>query len=104
MELSRSEQKRRIEQLENLVLELAALPPALLNQLPAGEEVRALLKEAAGLKKDGARKRQIKYITKLVREEESGEKLYAFLAERRGTELRKKKQLHEIAYMRDALI
>lgn len=104
MELSRSEQKRRMEQLANLVEELADLPPALLNQVPAGEEVQALLQEAAGLNKDGARKRQIKYITKLVREEESGEKLYAFLAERKGTELRKKKQLHEIEHMRDALI
>ncbi|MCW5206656.1 DUF615 domain-containing protein [Desulfobulbus sp. F5] len=103
MELSRSEQKRRMKQLEELTEELSALPLGLLDQLPATEEVRMLLKETADLGRDGARKRQIKHITKLLREE-SSEALYTFLADHKGTELRKKKQLHELEYMRDALI
>ncbi|MCI5221406.1 MAG: DUF615 domain-containing protein [Candidatus Electrothrix sp. AR4] len=102
MELSRSEQKRRIKQLEKLVVELADLPPALLNKLPADEEVRILLKEVADLK-GGARKRQIKYITKVLRNEPA-EGLYDFLTKRKGTKLEKKKQLHEIEYLRDILI
>ncbi|MCI5145163.1 MAG: DUF615 domain-containing protein, partial [Candidatus Electrothrix sp. AR3] len=102
MELSRSEQKRRVKQLQALVVELTALPPGLLAQLPAEEEVRLLLKEVIDLK-GGARKRQIKYITKLLRNQPT-EKLYAFLAERKGTQLVKKKQLHEIEYLRDILI
>jgi len=89
MELSRSEQKRRVKQLGKLVVELADLPPVLLNKLPAEEEVRLLLKEVADLK-GGARKRQLKYITKLLRNEPV-EELYSFLAERRGTNLVKKK-------------
>jgi ribosome-associated protein len=103
MELSRSEQKRRVKQLEELTEELAVLPPALLDQLPAPEEVRMLLKETADLGRDGARKRQIKHITKLLREE-SSDALYQFLAKRNGTALLKKKQQHELEHLRDALI
>ncbi len=104
MELSRSEQKRRIKQLEELTEELAALPAAAIDQLPADEEVRSLLKEAAGLNHDSNRKRQLKHITKLLREEESPDALYQFLSERKGTSLLRKKRQHELEHLRDALI
>lgn len=104
MELSRSEQKRRVKQLEELAEELAALPAAVLNELPAGEELGSQLKEAAGLKHDGARKRLIKHITKLLREEDSPEPLYQFLAGRKGNALLRKKRQHELEHLRDALI
>jgi ribosome-associated protein len=102
MKLSRSEQKRRIKQVEELVQELAALPASLLGELSVDEEVRQLLLEVANLKA-GARKRQVKYITKLLRDE-SNEELYAFLQKRKGTALQKKKQFHEVEYLRDILI
>ncbi|CAK8723066.1 DUF615 domain-containing protein [Candidatus Electrothrix laxa] len=102
MQLSRSEQKRRIKQVEKLVEELAVLPAGLLGKLPVDEEVRLLLQEVAGLK-GGSRKRQIKYITKLLRDAPT-EELYAFLEKRKGTELHKKKQFHELEYLRDILI
>lgn len=103
MELSRSEQKRRVKHVEELTEELAILPATVLDQLPAREEIRMLLKEAAGLGRDGSRKRHIKHITKLLREE-SCDALYQFLSERKGTSLLKKKQQHELEHMRDALI
>ena len=102
MKLSRSEQKRRIKQVEELVEELAVLPPGLLAELPVDEEVRLLFREVDGLK-GGSRKRQIKYITKLLRDEPN-EELYAFLQKRKGTELQKKKKFHELEYLRDVLI
>ena len=102
MKLSRSEQKRRIQQLGKLVVELVALPPGVLKQLPVAEEVRELIMETAGLK-GGARKRQIKYITKLLRST-SVDGLYDFLAEQKGGELFRKKQFHELEYLRDTLI
>jgi len=102
MELSRSEQKRRIKQLEKLVVELVDLPASLLDKLPSGEEVRELAKEVRGLK-GGARKRQIKYITKLLRREPV-EPLYDFLAKRKGSELLQQKKFHEIEYLRDILV
>ena len=102
MKLSRSEQKRRIQQRGKLVEELAALPTSLLRELPVDEEVQELLQEIADLKA-GSRKRQIKYITKLLRDAPT-EELYSFLEKRKGTELRKKKQVHELEYLRDILI
>ncbi len=104
MELSRSEQKRRVKRLEELAEELASLPAAVLDSLPAGEELRGQLQEAAGLKHDGARKRLIKHITKLLREEDSPEPLYQFLAGRKGDALLRKKRQHELEHLRDALI
>ncbi|MCI5220604.1 MAG: DUF615 domain-containing protein, partial [Candidatus Electrothrix sp. LOE2] len=82
MQLSRSEQKRRAKQVEKLVVELAALPAGLLGELPVDEEVRLLFREIAGLK-GSSRKRQIKYITKLLRDAPT-EELYAFLEKRKG--------------------
>ena len=102
MELSRSEQKRRIKQLEELVVELVALPAGLLNKLPLNEEIRELAGDVHALK-GGARKRQIKFITKLLRREPV-EPLYDFLAKRKGSELLQKKQFHEVEYLRDTLV
>ena len=102
MKLSRSEQKRRIQQVEKLVEELAALPACLLRELPVDEEIQELFQEVAGLK-TGSRKRQIKYITKLLRDAPT-EELYSFLEKRRGTALHKEKQVHELEYLRDILI
>lgn len=102
MELSRSEQKRRIKQLEVLVVELVALPESRQKQLPVDEEIRGYIHEVRVLK-GGARKRQIKYITKLLRRDPV-EPLYEFLAQCKGSELLQKKQFHEIEYLRDILI
>lgn len=102
MELSRSEQKRRIRELEKLVRELVAMPAPVLSSLPAPEEVTALIREAATMK-GGARKRQIKYITKLLRKEPL-EELYTFVSGRRGAALEEKRALHELEYLRDALL
>jgi ribosome-associated protein len=102
MQLSRSEQKRRAKQVEKLVVELAALPAGLLGELPVDEEVRLLFRDVAGLK-GSSRKRQLKYITKLLRDAPT-EELYAFLEKRKGTELHKEKQIHELEYLRDILL
>lgn len=55
MKLSRSEQKRRIKQVEKLVEELAVLPAGLLRELPVDDEVQELFQEVASLK-GGSRK------------------------------------------------
>jgi ribosome-associated protein len=102
MNLSRSEQKRRVKQVGKLVVELATLPAGLLGKLPVDKEVRLLFQEVAGLK-DGPKKRQLKYITKLLRDTPT-EELYAFLKKRKGTELHKEKQVSELEYLRDILL
>ncbi|HEB49998.1 MAG TPA: DUF615 domain-containing protein [Desulfobulbus sp.] len=102
MEVSRSEQKRRIRQLEKLVMELVTMPGPVLDRLPAPQEIIELLREA-GAMKGGARKRQIKYITKRLRKEPVDE-LYGFVSSRRGAALEETRALHELEYLRDALL
>lgn len=102
MQISRSEQKRRIKEIEQLVGELSQLPVSELNKCPCSDEIRTLLKETATLK-GGARKRQLKYVTKLLKENPL-EELYQFLAKRKGRALVQKKQFHEVEYLRDALL
>jgi ribosome-associated protein len=102
MEVSRSEQKRRMKMLEEMVAEICGLPTVLIKQLPLSGEIRELLGQAAALK-GGTRNRQIKYVTKLLKDEPVDE-VYNFLAKRKGTALQEKKDFHELEYLRDALL
>jgi len=102
LEISRSEQKRRMKQLEKLVAELSSLPSSVIKHLPCAEEVRALFHEASTMK-GGTRNRHIKYITKLLKDEPVDE-LYSFLSERKGVALQEKKEFHEVEYLREALL
>ncbi len=102
MQLSRSEQKRRVKEVEKLVKELASLSGAALADAPCLAEIREMLHESRTMK-GGAKKRQLKYITKLLKDEPLDE-LYKFLAEKKSPALSEKQQLHELEYLRDTLI
>jgi len=102
IELSRSEVKRRYKQVEQLVVELCGLPPGVVKRLPVEDNVKQLINEAATLKA-GARKRQIKYIAKILRESPTAE-LLTFMEKHRGSDLKKNKQHHEVEYLRDVFI
>jgi len=102
MEVSRSEQKRRIKQLEQLINEVAGLSDGLIAEIPCTEEIRELFREAAAMK-GGTRKRQVKYITKLLKNEPVDE-LYDFLSKRKGASLKEKKEFHELEFYRDSLL
>ncbi|MDH3329907.1 MAG: DUF615 domain-containing protein [Desulfobulbaceae bacterium] len=102
--ISRSEQKRRLKELEKLVEELSRLPEALIDSLPCSDEISDLLRRISSVK-GGARKRELKYITKLLKNDPDDiEPLYLFMAKKRGTSLQDKKELHEIEYIRDSLL
>ncbi|MFZ5797957.1 MAG: DarP family protein [Desulfobulbaceae bacterium] len=102
MEISRSEQKRRIKMLEQLVAEASSLPVTLIRRLPLDDEIRELLAETAAMK-GGAKNRHVKYITKLLKDVPV-EPVYDFLSQRRGAGLQEKKDFHELEYLRDALL
>jgi ribosome-associated protein len=103
MQISRSEQKRRIKEVEQLVAELVRLPVQVLAQEKGlEEEVQQLVRETARLE-GGARQRHIKYLTKQILPLPL-DPLYALVAQHRGKSLVERKQMHELEVYRDALI
>jgi ribosome-associated protein len=102
MDISRSEKKRQAKQVEELAYELAALPVAEIRRLPCDAVIREEILATKDLK-GGAYKRQVKYLAKELREQETAP-LLAFLAERQGSQLRKKQEFHELEQLREAII
>jgi len=100
--LSRTEKKRRAEGLARLVGELSALAPAEIGQLPCDEEVRREL-VVAGQLRGGARQRQLKYVTKLLRQKPA-EELYDFMVRKKGSRLKERRQFQELEHLRQTLI
>lgn len=102
MQISRSEKKRRVKDVEKLVAELSNLPSHLFDHLPLTDDFKSLLFEAQNL--TGSNKnRYIKYLTRLIQEQPI-EDLYVFLSTHRGKSLIERKQFRDLEYFRDALI
>ncbi len=100
--ISRSEQKRRHKQVEELAKELCDLSDKDIKKLPLSDEIVTEIK-GVRLVKGGARKRQVKYLRKLLGQIDL-EQIYDFLAKKKGSQLRKNKQFHEAERLRDATI
>jgi ribosome-associated protein len=100
--LSKSERKRRAKNIEQLVHELAELPESEINMFPCDDEIRTEFCSVQALK-GGARKRQLKYITKLLRGT-TVDALYDFLASRKGSQLKRKREFHQLEHLRNLLI
>jgi len=102
--ISRSEQKRRIKDLEKLVEELSKLSSAAIDSLSCGKEIIGHLRRVSSLQ-GSARKRELKYITKLMRNDyETVDRLYRYMEQKQGADLQEKKAFHELEYVRDALL
>jgi ribosome-associated protein len=101
-QLSKSEKKRRAKGIERLVSELVALPFGEIASLPCDQEIREEIGSAKNLK-GGARKRQLKYATKLLRDKPA-EELYDFLARKKGSMLKEKREFQELEHFRNLLI
>lgn len=100
--ISRSEKKRQAKQIEALACELVTLSTQEIKKLPCDDFLKEEIRTAQTLK-SGARKRQIKYITKQIRETDA-EPLLNFLEERKGSQLKKNAAFHELERLRDDII
>ena len=100
--LSKSEKKRRAKNIEELATELVDLSLQEINKLPCEDFIKNEIMTARGLKA-GARKRQIKFLTKNLRELDPGP-LLDFLTEKKGSNLQRKKEFHELENLRDNII
>lgn len=100
--LSRSELKRRAKSTEALAKELSELASEQLKKLPCDAELQEEIRLAQTLK-SGARKRQLKHISKELRKIDPSE-LLDFLAAKKGSKLKKNMVFHELERLRDAII
>ncbi|MGH8765625.1 MAG: ribosome biogenesis factor YjgA [Burkholderiales bacterium] len=65
--VSRSQKKRRVEELQKLGAALVALAPAQLDALTLPAELMAAVREAQRITSHGAKRRQLQFIGKLMR-------------------------------------
>ncbi|WP_407275044.1 ribosome biogenesis factor YjgA [Halothiobacillus sp. DCM-1] len=69
-EPSKSERKREAEAARDLGERLLALPESALGEFPLSDNLRAALREARRITAHGARRRQLQYIGKLMRQQD----------------------------------
>jgi len=100
--VSRSEKKRLAKNIEEIAKELVTLSPAHIKKLPADDLLKAELHSSRDLK-GGALKRQTKFIAGMLRETGTDE-ILAFLAERKGSHLKKTGEFHELERLREDII
>lgn len=100
--ISRSEQKRLFKMTEDLAKELAELTNKDLKILPGEDEVKVAIVDCRGLK-GGSRKRQIKYLAKVLRQFPMDE-IYEFIETKKGSALKEKQTFHEAERWRDSII
>jgi ribosome-associated protein len=100
--ISRSAQKRRFKDEESVAEELALLTDKDLKLLPASQMVKDEIIRCRNVK-GGARKRQVKYLAKVMREDPV-EEILSFLADRKGSSVKENKMLREVERLRDVII
>lgn len=100
--VSRSEQKRLFKQTEELAKELAEFTNNDLKKFSGEKDVKEAILDCRGLK-GGARKRQIKYLAKVLRQYPMDE-VYEFVKMKKGSSLKDKQLFHQAERWRDIII
>ena len=100
--ISKSERKRRCQWQEELAAALSVLTDNDLLGLPADAETLQAIRDSRPLK-GGARKRQLKYLAKLLRDRDLTA-IHAFLEEKNGSRLRENQRQHEAEHLRDTFV
>ena len=100
--ISRSEKKRLAQKIEQLAKELIELPLSEIKKLPCDDFLRTEIIDTKKLKA-GARKRQIKFIAKELRHG-SPDELLVFLEKKKGSQLKKAGEFHELERIREDII
>ncbi|RTZ14296.1 ribosome-associated protein [Vibrio aquaticus] len=100
--VSKTELKRDMEELQKLGEELAALKPSVLEKFPLSEDLAEAIKDAQRFKNE-ARRRQLQYIGKLMRFEET-EPLQAALDKVRNKHSQATAELHKLEQLRDRIV
>ncbi|MGR9045565.1 MAG: ribosome biogenesis factor YjgA [Gammaproteobacteria bacterium] len=100
---NKSQIKRDIAALSALAEEMVALPPAQLNMLDLPEDLDKAICAAAGMPPKGARKRQLKFITGLLRKLDV-EPIKEKLARMKNQSAHAVREHHKVERWRDRLL
>ncbi len=101
-QVSRSEKKRQFKQVEMAARECVALSDVELGRIGVSDEVRHAL-SLCRTTKGGALKRQIKFVAKLLRQEDVASVLH-FLKQKKGSKLEEERLFHDAEHWRDLVI
>lgn len=101
--LSKTRKKQQMEALQSLGEELAALPADSLKRIDVPEHLRDALREAQRMNSHGARRRQLQYIGRLMRDIDP-EPIRAALADLRGESAVEVARMHRIERLRTRLM
>ena len=101
--LSKTRRKQQMQELQDLGEELAALSADRLKKIDIPEHLRDALKEAQRMNSHGARRRQLQYIGKLMRDVEA-EPIRAALAAVRGESAAEVARMHRLERLRSRLL
>ncbi len=99
---SKSQRKRNARQVTDLAAQLVAMKPKILSSLPLDQVARDAINHCAEIKAHGARKRQLHFVSKLLRESDNLEEVQRLVE---NPELRAaKKSVNPHKIFRDKLL
>ena len=100
---SKSRIKREMHQVQALGERLLDLRKEQLHKVPLGNSMQAALEEMRRIKGQGARRRHLQYIGRLMRREDA-EAIAAALQRLEAGSIQQKQHMHELDHWRDRLI
>jgi ribosome-associated protein len=100
---SRTQKKREAKSVETLAKALADLSPHEIGLLPVDSAVREEIFKAKTMVSHGARRRQIKLLSKMLRDRELSP-LIRFMDEKKGTALAETRLFHRLERIRNLII
>jgi ribosome-associated protein len=100
---TKSQKKREARTVEDLARELVDMPSSFIPRLPCEEEIRVEIQAAQDMDQFGARRRQIKYLAKLLRNTELSS-LFSFLEEAQRSRLRENRTIRQLKQLRDRIL
>lgn len=100
---SKTKKKQEAKIVEKLARELVDLSPPLLCDLPCEGQILTEIKTTQDIKKFGARRRQLKYLSKLLRGTEIGH-ILDFMEKVKKSDLKKNKIFHRLEQFRDRIL
>lgn len=101
---SRSAKKRAAKAIEELAATLVTLAEADYRRLPLSEDIAEELEQARAIKSHGARKRQLKHLAGVLRQdEESRERIETFMADLERGQRQNTAGFHRLEELREGL-